>query len=59
MPLPTKPNPRNYTITMKVTKDIYLEVLNEAERQGKSLSSVAFQIFERGRIMDKQMKQNA
>jgi len=58
MPLPTKPNPRNYTITMKVTKDTYLEVLNEAERQGKSLSSVALQIFERGRIMDKQMKQN-
>ena len=43
---------------MKVTKDTYLEVLNEAERQGKSLSSVALQIFERGRIMDKQMKQN-
>jgi hypothetical protein len=58
MPLPTKPNPRVYTITMKVTKDTYLEVLNEAKRQGKSLSSVALQIFERGRIMDKQMKQN-
>jgi len=43
---------------MKVTKDTYLEVLNEAERQGKSLSTVALQIFERGRIMDKQMKQN-
>jgi len=58
MPLPTKPNPRNYTLTMKVTKDTYLEVLNEAKRQGKSLSTVALQIFERGRIMDKQMKQN-
>jgi len=58
MPLPTKPNPRNYTLTMKVTKDTYLEVLNEAERQDKSLSTVALQIFERGRIMDKQMKQN-
>ena len=53
MPLPTKPNPRNYTISMKVTKDTYLEVLNEAERQDKSLSTVALQTLERGRSMDK------
>ena len=53
MPLPTKPNPRKYTITMKVTKDTYLEVLNEAERQDKSLSTVALQTFERGQSMDK------
>jgi hypothetical protein len=51
MKLPTKPNPRNYTITMKVTKDTYLEMLNEAERQAQSLSSVALQTFERGRGM--------
>jgi hypothetical protein len=51
MSLPTKPNPRKYTLTMKVTKDTYLEVLNEAERQDKSLSTVALQTFERGRGM--------
>jgi hypothetical protein len=51
MPLPTKPNPRKYTLTMKVTKDTYLEVLNEAERQDQSLSTVALQTFERGRGM--------
>jgi hypothetical protein len=36
---------------MKVTKDTYLEMLNEAERQAQSLSSVALQTFERGRGM--------
>jgi len=51
MPVPTKPNPRVYTISMKVTKDTYLEVLNEAERQDQSLSSFALQTFERGRGM--------
>jgi hypothetical protein len=53
MTLPTKPNPRNYTITIKVTQDTYLEVLNEAERQSESVSSTALQTFERGRVMDK------
>ena len=38
---------------MKVTKDTYLEVLNEAERQDQSLSSFALQTFEQGRAMDK------
>lgn len=53
MPLPTKPNPKKYTITIKVTKDIYLEVLKEAERQRESLSTVASQTYERGRDVDK------
>jgi len=53
MQVPTKPNPRNYTITMKVTKDTYLEVLNESERQDQSLSTVALQTFERGRDINK------
>jgi hypothetical protein len=53
MTLPTKPNPRKYTLTMKVTKDTYLEVLNEAERQDKSLSSVALQTFKLGQDVNK------
>ena len=53
MPLPTKPNPRKYTLTMKVTKDTYLEVINEAERLDLPVSRVAFNTFERGRGVQK------
>ena len=53
MTLPTKPNPRKYTLTMKVTKDTYLKVLNEAERQDKSLSTVALQTFKLGQDVNK------
>jgi len=49
MALPTKPNPRNYTLTMKVCKDTYLEVVNESERQDVPMSRVVLQTFERGR----------
>jgi hypothetical protein len=38
---------------MKVTKDTYLEVLNEAERQDKSLSTVALQTFKLGQDVNK------
>ena len=53
MKLPTKPNPRKYTLTMKVTKDQYLEVVNEAERLDLSVSRVALNTFERGREVRK------
>ena len=53
MKLPTKPNPRKYTLTMKVTKDTYLEVVNEAERLDLPVSRVALQTFERGRQSQK------
>jgi len=53
MPIPTKPNPRKYTITMKVTRDTYLEVLNEAERLDMPVSRVALQTFDRGRHAQK------
>jgi len=49
MALPSKPNPRRYTLTMKVTKDTYLEVINEAERLDLPVSRVALDTFERGR----------
>ena len=42
MPLPTKPNPRNYTLTMKVTKDTYLEVLNEANDKASHCQLLLF-----------------
>ncbi len=53
MPIPTKPNPRTYTISMKVTRDTYLEVLNEAERLDLPVSRVALQTFDRGRHAQK------
>lgn len=53
MKLPTKPNPRKYTLTMKVTKDTYLEVVNEAERLNVPVSRLAYQTFERGREVRK------
>jgi len=53
MKLPTKPNPRKYTLTMKVTKDTYLEVINEAERLNVPVSRLAYQTFERGREAQK------
>lgn len=53
MKLPTKPNPRKYTLTMKVTKDTYLEVVNEAERLNVPVSRLAYQTFERGRDAQK------
>ena len=53
MKLPTKPNPRKYTLTMKVTKDTYLEVINEAERLNVPVSRLAYQTFERGRGVEK------
>ncbi len=53
MKLPTKPNPRKYTLTMKVTKDTYLEVVNEAERLDLPVSRVALNTFERGREVRK------
>jgi len=49
MALPSKPNPRRYTLTMKVTKDTYLEVINEAERLDLPVSRVALDTFHRGR----------
>jgi len=53
MKLPTKLNPRKYTLTMKVTKDTYLEVINEAERLDLPVSRVALNTFERGREAQK------
>ncbi len=53
MPIPTKPNPRKYTITMKVTRDTYLEVVNEAERLDMPVGRLALKIFNRGRLHDK------
>lgn len=53
MPIPNKPNPRRYTLTMKVTKDTYLEVINEAERLNVPVSRLAYQTFERGREAQK------
>jgi hypothetical protein len=53
MKLPSKPNPRKYTLTMKVTKDTYLEVVNEAERLDLPVSRVALQTFDRGREVQK------
>ena len=38
---------------MKVTKDTYLEVINEAERLDMPVSRVAYQTFERGREAQK------
>ena len=46
MPIPTKPNPRKYTLTMKVTKDTYLEVINEAERLDMPVSRFVSKVFE-------------
>lgn len=48
MPIPTKPNPRKYTLSMKVTRDTYLEVINEAERLDMPVGRVVLQAFDRG-----------
>jgi len=53
MSLPSVDNPRKYTLTTKVPKDVYLEVLNEAERQDRPVSQVAYQYLQRGRVSQK------
>jgi hypothetical protein len=48
MPLPTKPNPRRYTATTKLSKSTYLSLVNEAERMDVSLSTMLHHVIERG-----------
>ena len=48
MPIPTKPNPRKYTLTMKVTKDVYTKFTNEAERTDVPVSRLVLETFEKG-----------
>lgn len=48
MPIPTKPNPRRYTLSMKVTKDVYTKFTNEAERTDVPVSRLVLETFEKG-----------
>jgi len=46
--LPTKPNPRRFTVTSKLTESTYLSLVNEAQRRDVSLSTVVHQVIEKG-----------